>query len=206
MNFTRASLFAALAQASSFPGTLALGAGKAKAVANGTREGLMFGLGVCSFNVDSLVGLGLDDQIQLVLQLQQLAQLEALGLVNAFAVDQLVQKEIFLSNFNLSIIKRTINDAVKRASRGNKRVVLRKLLCENANVDGPVIQDDIDEHAATEEEVVAKEVDAVEEAQAAEEMAAEDEAAAANEEAESDEKLAEEDVAQTEEDSNANAI
>ncbi|RYP53909.1 hypothetical protein DL768_001221 [Monosporascus sp. mg162] len=48
-------------------------------------EALMFGLGVCSFNVDSLVGLGLAD---------------------AFAVDQLVRVEIFLINPDISANER----------------------------------------------------------------------------------------------------
>ncbi|RYP55844.1 hypothetical protein DL771_012311 [Monosporascus sp. 5C6A] len=177
----------------------------------------------------SLVGLVLDHQIQLVLQLQ------ALGLVDAFAVDQLVQKETFLSNFNLSvdyIIKRTINATFKRAYRGNKRVVVRKILCENANTDDPVTENGIDEGVKSEEDVVqegeeaaqmkrlpeedvaAREVEAAEEScggkaadegQAAQEKAAEDEAAAADEEAESDGKLAEVEVVQGEEDANANA-
>ncbi|RYO78724.1 hypothetical protein DL766_006190 [Monosporascus sp. MC13-8B] len=176
MEFTGASLLAALALASSFPGTLALGAGNATAVANGTYldendfagslnkevEGLMFGLGVCSFNVDSLVGLGLDDRYSW----------------------------------------RTINPTVKRASHGNKRVVLRKLLCENANADDPVIEDDIDEHVKSEENAV----QGGEEAAQNEKAAAEEEVAATGVEgAESDEKLAGEDIAQAEEDANANA-
>ncbi|RYP18395.1 hypothetical protein DL767_009844 [Monosporascus sp. MG133] len=37
---------------------------------------------------------------------------------------------------------------------GNKRVVMRKILCENANADDPVIEDDIDENVKSEEDVV----------------------------------------------------
>ena len=65
-------------------------------------QGLMFGLGVCNFDIASLVGLGVNDQIQLILQLQQLAQLQALGLVDSVSVAQIVQKELLLNNFRLS--------------------------------------------------------------------------------------------------------
>lgn len=65
-------------------------------------EDLMFLLGVCNFDINSLVGLGVNDQIQLILQLQQLQQLQALGLIDSFGIAQLVQQELFLNNFNLS--------------------------------------------------------------------------------------------------------
>lgn len=65
-------------------------------------QDLMFLLGVCNFDINSLIGLGVNDQIQLILQLQQLQQLQALGLVDAFGVAQLVQQELFLNNFSLS--------------------------------------------------------------------------------------------------------
>lgn len=66
---------------------------------------LMRALGICNFSFDSIEGLGLSlgNEIQLLLQLQQLQQLQALGLVNSFAVDQLVQQEILSRNFNLSM-------------------------------------------------------------------------------------------------------
>lgn len=65
-------------------------------------QGLMFGLGVCDFDVSSLGGLSVRDQLQLILQLQQLAQLQALGLVDSVSIGQLVQKELLLNNFRLS--------------------------------------------------------------------------------------------------------
>jgi hypothetical protein len=63
---------------------------------------LMLALGICNFNLNSIQGLGLGSEIQLLLQLQQLQQLQALGIVNSFAVDQLIQQEILSRNFNLS--------------------------------------------------------------------------------------------------------
>lgn len=62
---------------------------------------LMLALGICNFNLNSLQGLGLGNEIQLLLQLQQLQQLQALGIVNSFSVDQLIQQEILSQTFNL---------------------------------------------------------------------------------------------------------
>lgn len=62
---------------------------------------LLLAMGICNFNLNSLQGLGLGNEIQLLLQLQQLQQLQALGLVNSFAVDQLIQREILSRTFNL---------------------------------------------------------------------------------------------------------
>jgi hypothetical protein len=62
---------------------------------------LMLALGICNFNLNSLQGLGLGNEIQLLLQLQQLQQLQALGIINSFAVDQLIQQEILSQTFNL---------------------------------------------------------------------------------------------------------
>jgi len=63
---------------------------------------LMLALGICNFNLNSIQGLSLGNEIQLLLQLQQLQQLQALGIVNSFAVDQLIQQEILSQTFNLS--------------------------------------------------------------------------------------------------------
>ncbi|KAI3329210.1 hypothetical protein HD806DRAFT_276205 [Xylariaceae sp. AK1471] len=94
---------------------------------------LMLALGICNFNLNSIQGLNLGNEIQLLLQLQQLQQLQALGIVNSFAVDQLIQQEILSQNFNLNIIKRSINASIKQASRGKKRTVIMKRQCANAD-------------------------------------------------------------------------
>lgn len=65
-------------------------------------QNLLFGLGVCNFNIGSLGGIGVNQQIQLILQLQQLQQLQQLGLIDSFSIAQLLQQELFLNNFNLS--------------------------------------------------------------------------------------------------------
>lgn len=63
---------------------------------------IMLSLGICNFNIGSLSGIGINNQIQLLLQLQQLQQLQALGIVNSFSIEQLIQQELLLNNFNLS--------------------------------------------------------------------------------------------------------
>ncbi|KAJ2976967.1 hypothetical protein NUW58_g7954 [Xylaria curta] len=93
-------------------------------------------MGICNFNLNSLQGLGLGNQIQLLLQLQQLQQLQSLGLVNSFAVDQLIQREILSRTFNLNIIKRSIDASVKQASRGKKRTTMLKRQCANVGNNG----------------------------------------------------------------------
>ncbi|KAI4859232.1 hypothetical protein F4820DRAFT_440467 [Hypoxylon rubiginosum] len=93
-------------------------------------EGLMLGLGICNFDFGSLSGIGINDQIQLLLQLQQFAQLEQLGLVNSFSIEQLIQQELLLNNFNLNIFKRTISATVKQAARENKRTIMTKRECK----------------------------------------------------------------------------
>ncbi|KAI1079185.1 hypothetical protein F5B20DRAFT_184072 [Whalleya microplaca] len=92
---------------------------------------LMLSMGVCNFNIGSIAGLGINSQVQLLLQLQQLAQLQQLGIVNAVSIDQLIQQEILLNNFNLNIIKRTVNASVSQAARGKRRSVLRRE-CKNS--------------------------------------------------------------------------
>ncbi|GAP86232.1 hypothetical protein SAMD00023353_0303760 [Rosellinia necatrix] len=92
---------------------------------------LMLAMGICNFNLNSLQGLGLGNQIQLLLQLQQLQQLQALGIVNSFTVDQLIQQEILSRTFNLNIIKRSIDASVQQAYRGKKRVAMLKRQCAN---------------------------------------------------------------------------
>lgn len=93
---------------------------------------LLLGMGICNFNLNSLQGLGLGNQIQLLLQLQQLQQLQSLGIVNSFTVDQLIQREILSRTFNLDIIKRSIDASVQRATRGKKRTTILKRQCANA--------------------------------------------------------------------------
>ncbi|KAI1381899.1 hypothetical protein F4677DRAFT_8315 [Hypoxylon crocopeplum] len=92
---------------------------------------LMLGLGICDFDFGSLGDIGLNSQVQLLLQLQQLAQLQQLGLVNSFSIEQLIQQELLLNNFNLNIFKRTVSATVKQAARANKRTVMVKRECKN---------------------------------------------------------------------------
>ncbi|KAI0008595.1 hypothetical protein F4779DRAFT_429824 [Xylariaceae sp. FL0662B] len=92
---------------------------------------LMLSMGVCNFDIASIAGIGIGSQVQLLLQLQQLAQLQQLGIVNAVSIGQLVQQEILLNNFNLNIIKRTVDASVKQAARGKKRAVMKRE-CKNA--------------------------------------------------------------------------
>ncbi|KAI1367327.1 hypothetical protein F5Y08DRAFT_349585 [Xylaria arbuscula] len=93
---------------------------------------LLLSMGICNFNLNSLGGLGLGNEIQLLLQLQQLQQLQALGIVNSFTVDQLIQREILSNTFNLNIIKRSIDSSVKQAARSRKRTVMLRRQCANA--------------------------------------------------------------------------
>ncbi|KAI2623488.1 hypothetical protein GGS26DRAFT_220402 [Hypomontagnella submonticulosa] len=96
-------------------------------------EDLMLNLGICNFDFNSLNGIGVGNQIQLLLQLQQLAQLQQLGIVNSFSIEQLLQQEILLNNFNLGVFKRTVDSSVKQAARENKRTVMTKRACQNKN-------------------------------------------------------------------------
>ncbi|KAI2469894.1 hypothetical protein F4781DRAFT_203916 [Annulohypoxylon bovei var. microspora] len=91
---------------------------------------LILGLGICNFNIGSIGNIGLNDQIQLLLQLQQLQQLEQLGLINSGSIQQLLQQELLLGQFNLNIFKRTISATVKQAARENKRTVMVKRECK----------------------------------------------------------------------------
>ncbi|KAI1800268.1 hypothetical protein F4811DRAFT_46958 [Daldinia bambusicola] len=92
---------------------------------------LMLLLGVCNFDLGSIGGIGVGNQIQLLLQLQQLAQLQQLGLVNSNSIEQLLRQELLLKNFNLKIIKRTVNASVKQAARGKKRTIVARKACQN---------------------------------------------------------------------------
>ncbi|KAI0022542.1 hypothetical protein F4780DRAFT_180471 [Xylariomycetidae sp. FL0641] len=92
-------------------------------------EDLMLSMGICDFDLGGIAGLGLGDELQLLLQLQQLAQLQQLGIVNSFAVDQLIQQELLLNNFSLNILKRSVGSAVAQAARGRKRTVIGKRQC-----------------------------------------------------------------------------
>ncbi|GAW20048.1 hypothetical protein ANO14919_095420 [Xylariales sp. No.14919] len=107
---------------------------------------LLLSMGICNFNLNSLRGLSLSNEIQLLLQLQQIQQLQALGIVNSFAVDQLIQREILSQTFNLNIIKRSIHVSVKQAARRQKRTVMLRRQCANVrgsqgDADGSVDQD-----------------------------------------------------------------
>ncbi|KAI1393959.1 uncharacterized protein F4822DRAFT_386526 [Hypoxylon trugodes] len=92
--------------------------------------GAMLSLGICNFNLGSLGDIGVNNQIQLLLQLQQLAQLQQLGLVSSRSIEQLLQQELLLNNFNLNIFKRTINATVKQAARENKRNIAARKECK----------------------------------------------------------------------------
>ncbi|KAI1447613.1 hypothetical protein F5Y02DRAFT_348465 [Annulohypoxylon stygium] len=94
---------------------------------------LMLGLGICNFDIGSIGGIGINNQIQLLLQLQQLQQLQQLGLVNSFSIQQLLQQELLLGQFNLNIFKRTISATIKQAARANKRTVMTKRECKGQN-------------------------------------------------------------------------
>ncbi|KAK6948380.1 hypothetical protein Daesc_010146 [Daldinia eschscholtzii] len=91
---------------------------------------LMLLLGVCNFDLGSINGIGVGSQIQLLLQLQQLAQLQQLGLVNSSSIEQLLRQELLLNNFNLKIIKRTVNASVKQAAREKKRAIVARKACQ----------------------------------------------------------------------------
>ncbi|KAI1468719.1 uncharacterized protein F4812DRAFT_470562 [Daldinia caldariorum] len=92
---------------------------------------LMLLLGVCNFDLGSIGGIGIGNQIQLLLQLQQLAQLQQLGLVNSSSIEQLLRQELLLKNFNLRIIKRTVDASVKQAARGKGRTIVARKACQN---------------------------------------------------------------------------
>ncbi|KAI0459360.1 hypothetical protein F5B21DRAFT_526087 [Xylaria acuta] len=109
---------------------------------------LLLAMGICNFNLNSLQGLSLGNEIQLLLQLQQLQQLQALGIVNSFAVDQLIQREILSKTFNLDIIRRSIDASVKQASRGKKRTTILRRQCADVgqgNADNGTGQADQDQ-------------------------------------------------------------
>jgi hypothetical protein len=74
---------------------------------------LMLELGICSFNANVLSGVSASQEIQLLSQMQQLAQLEALGLISSNSVQQLVQKELAANNFSLGLIKRKVDEIVQ---------------------------------------------------------------------------------------------
>lgn len=77
---------------------------------------LMLALGVCNFNVNSLRGLSIVQEVQLLNQVQQLAQLRALGVINPQVANQLLQPQNLIVNLNKGIIKRTIDGAVEVCS------------------------------------------------------------------------------------------
>ncbi|KAI1757367.1 hypothetical protein F4782DRAFT_226608 [Xylaria castorea] len=120
---------------------------------------LLLAMGICNFNLNSLQGLSLGNEIQLLLQLQQLQQLQALGIVNSFAVDQLIQQEILSRTFNLDIIRRSIDASVKQASRGRKRTTILRRQCANVgqgnanNGAGQADQDQANQDQANQEQV-----------------------------------------------------
>ncbi|KAI0176098.1 hypothetical protein GGR52DRAFT_539455 [Hypoxylon sp. FL1284] len=90
---------------------------------------LVLGMGICNLDLRGLSGLGVNDQVQLLLQLQQLQQLQQLGLVSSASVEQLLQQELVLNNFQLNILKRTISASVKQGARESKRTVTARKEC-----------------------------------------------------------------------------
>lgn len=73
---------------------------------------LMLALGICNFDVNSISGLNVVQEVQLLGQVQQLAQLRALGVISPQAANQLLQPQNLIVNLNKGVIKRTIDGAV----------------------------------------------------------------------------------------------
>lgn len=89
---------------------------------------LMFNMGICNFNSQQLGGIGVGNQVQLLLQLQQLQQLQSLGLVNNFGVNNIIQQNLLQSGLNignLGLFKREIQDVVRKNTK-LRRSVYRK--------------------------------------------------------------------------------
>lgn len=55
-------------------------------------------------DLNSLLGLGLNDQVDMFLELAQLAQLESLGFLNVFGVQNLIESNLVLSNDQQDIL------------------------------------------------------------------------------------------------------
>ena len=73
---------------------------------------LMLALGVCNFDINSISGLNVVQEVQLLGQVQQLAQLRALGLINPQVANQLLQPQNLIVNLNKGVIKRTVDGVV----------------------------------------------------------------------------------------------
>ncbi|KAI0144309.1 hypothetical protein GGR57DRAFT_518059 [Xylariaceae sp. FL1272] len=111
-------------------GSVADGAGSVQNIGQDNLEDailqLMLSMGICNFNLNSIQNLGANNELQLLLQLQQLSQLEAIGAINPVVVDQLIQQEIIAQNFNLNVIKRSIDVSVEQAARSRFRPFIAK--------------------------------------------------------------------------------
>lgn len=55
-------------------------------------------------DLNNLLDLGLDDQVDMFLELAQLAQLESLGFLNVFGVQNLIESNLVLSNNQQDIL------------------------------------------------------------------------------------------------------
>jgi hypothetical protein len=69
----------------------------------GNIEQLLVSMGFCNFDSNVLSGFGVNQEFQLMLQLQQLEQLQSLGLISSSSVNQLLQEELLSSNFGQSV-------------------------------------------------------------------------------------------------------
>lgn len=70
-----------------------------------------------AIDLNSLLGLGLDDQVDMFLELAQLAQLESLGFLNVFGVQNLIESNLVLSNDQQDILnlrKHTLTPWIRR--------------------------------------------------------------------------------------------
>ncbi|KAI0482253.1 hypothetical protein GGR56DRAFT_177786 [Xylariaceae sp. FL0804] len=74
-------------------------------------EELMLGLGINSFPFEELVGLGVSDEQELLLQLEEMEQLEQLGELDVSCAALFIEEELAANEFDLSlsVIKRTIS-------------------------------------------------------------------------------------------------
>lgn len=97
-------------------------------------------------DINSLLGLGVSNELNLFLQLAQLAQLEALGFLNVGGIQQLIQSNLLFgggfnnfnlgSNFNLGFFKRAVEEETKNL----KRTRLRRNIAKRQCGDGQSVQ------------------------------------------------------------------
>lgn len=55
-------------------------------------------------DLNALLGLGLNDQVDMFLELAQLAQLESLGFLNVFGVQNLLESNLVFNNNQLDVL------------------------------------------------------------------------------------------------------